>query len=55
MNKQSFLRNRKPSWERFESILEKAEAPGRPKLTPGEVSEFSELFRALCYDLAQVR
>lgn len=55
MNKQSFLRDRRPAWERFESLLTRAEVPGKPKLAPDEVSEFSELFRALCYDLAQVR
>jgi len=55
MNKQSFLRDRRPAWERFESLLTRAEAPSKPKLAPDEVSEFSELFRALCYDLAQVR
>jgi len=55
MNKQSFLRDRRPAWERFESLLTRAEAPSKPNLAPDEVSEFSELFRALCYDLAQVR
>ncbi len=55
MNKQSFLKERGPSWKRFESLLGRAEAPGKPRLAPEEVSEFSELFRALCYDLAQVR
>jgi uncharacterized membrane protein SpoIIM required for sporulation len=55
MNKQSFLRERSPWWKRFELLLGRAEAPGRARLTPEEVSEFSELFRALCYDLAQVR
>ncbi len=55
MNKQSFLRERGPYWKRFESLLARAEAPGRPRLAPEEVTEFSELFRALCYDLAQVR
>lgn len=55
MNKQTFLRHREPSWERFESLLEKAEVSGKPKWTSDEISEFSELFRALCYDLAQVR
>lgn len=56
MNKQSFLRERERSWQRFETLLDRAEAPGsKPRLSPAEVSEFSELFRALCYDLAQVR
>jgi len=55
MMKQSFLKERGPSWKRFESLLARAEAPGKPRLASDEVSEFSELFRALCYDLAQVR
>jgi uncharacterized membrane protein SpoIIM required for sporulation len=55
MNKQSFLRERGPSWKRFELLLGRAEAFGKPRLSSEEVSEFSELFRALCYDLAQVR
>ena len=55
MNKQSFLRERTPAWQRFELLHARAEAPGRPRLASEEVSEFSELFRALCYDLAQVR
>jgi uncharacterized membrane protein SpoIIM required for sporulation len=55
MNKQTFLRERGPSWKRFELLLGRAEAPGKPRLGSEEVSELSELFRALCYDLAQVR
>jgi uncharacterized membrane protein SpoIIM required for sporulation len=55
MNKISFLRERKPVWERFDFLLARAESSGSPKLSPDEVSELSELFRALCYDLAQVR
>jgi uncharacterized membrane protein SpoIIM required for sporulation len=55
VNKLSFVKNRRPSWERFEALLARAETPGRIRLTSDEVTEFSELFRALCYDLAQVR
>lgn len=55
MNKNAFVRERREAWERFVTLLEKTEAPGRPKLASEEVSEFSELFRALCYDLAQVQ
>jgi uncharacterized membrane protein SpoIIM required for sporulation len=55
MNKASFLKAREPSWKRFEALLERAEQPGRSRLAPEEVTAFSELFRALCYDLAQVR
>ena len=54
MNKQRFLSERKPVWDRFESLLDRA-SPPRTKLSSAEVSELSELFRALCYDLAQVR
>jgi uncharacterized membrane protein SpoIIM required for sporulation len=55
MNKQAFLRERSASWKRFEEILLRAETPGRPRLSSEEVTELSELFRALCYDLSQVR
>ena len=55
MNKQTFLRAREPVWARFESLLDRAGSPAQTKLSSAEVSELSELFRALCYDLAQVR
>ena len=55
MNKQTFLREREPVWTRFESLLDRAGSPAQMKLTSAEVSELSELFRAICYDLAQVR
>lgn len=55
MNKQKFLLDRQPVWRRFEALLDNAEAAGRIKLAAADVSELSELFRALCYDLAQVR
>jgi len=54
MNKQTFLSERKPVWDRFESLLDRA-SPARTNLSSAEVTELSELFRALCYDLAQVR
>jgi uncharacterized membrane protein SpoIIM required for sporulation len=54
VNKPSFLQKREPAWQRFEVLLARAEASGS-RLTPEEVTELSELFRALCYDLAQVR
>lgn len=54
MNKQSFLRDRRPAWERFEALLARVESTG-PRLEGAEVTELSELFRALCYDLALVR
>lgn len=55
MNKISFLRDRKPVWERFDSLLAQADSPRLSNLSSKEVSELSELFRGICYDLAQVR
>ncbi|HXV61667.1 MAG TPA: stage II sporulation protein M [Vicinamibacteria bacterium] len=55
MNKATFLKERRPAWERFQKLLERVESRGGPKLEPDDVFAFSELFRALCYDLSQVR
>ena len=55
MRKARFLNERRPAWLRFEELLIKAEHPKAHRLTELEVSEFSELFRSLCYDLATVR
>lgn len=55
MNKQVFVRERQQAWERFETLLQRAEHPTASKWAPNDVSEFSELFRSLCYDLAQAR
>lgn len=54
MNKHRFLSERKPVWDRFATLVERASHP-RTDLSSAEVSELSELFRGLCYDLAQVR
>ena len=40
MNKQSFLKEREGSWKRFEMLLGRAEAPGRPRLSPDEVARY---------------
>jgi uncharacterized membrane protein SpoIIM required for sporulation len=55
MKKSGFLNERRPAWLRFEEVLIKAENQRARNLTEQEVSEFSELFRSLCYDLATVR
>jgi uncharacterized membrane protein SpoIIM required for sporulation len=55
MNKARFVSERRPAWERFEKQLFSSEGWRVPRLTEQEVSEFSELFRAICYDLATVR
>ena len=55
MNKARFVSERRPAWQRFEKLLLSAESSRVPRLIQQEVSEFSELFRAICYDLATVR
>jgi len=55
MTKARFLETRRPVWERFHLLLEKAERSRVPRFSGEEVSEFSRLFRSLCYDLATVR
>jgi len=55
MNKARFLHERRPAWNRFENLLAKAEGYRAGRLTGQDVSELSELFRAVCYDLATVR
>lgn len=55
MKKSSFLLERQPDWRRFEELLRRAEASRVPRFTGEEVSEFSRLFRAVCYDLATAR
>ncbi len=55
MKKARFVSERRPAWQRFEKLLVSAETSRVPRLTQQEVSEFSELFRAICYDLATVR
>lgn len=55
MNRVRFLATRQPDWYRFRELLNRAEGTRLRKLPGGEISEFSRLFRALCYDLAVVR
>jgi uncharacterized membrane protein SpoIIM required for sporulation len=55
LNKASFLKERRRDWERFENLLRRAEVVGRLRLTTPDVTELSELYRAICYDLTQVR
>lgn len=55
MKKATFLAERQGAWQRFEELLVRAEAHRVPRFSGEEASEFSRLFRALCYDLATVR
>jgi len=55
MNRTRFISTRQKDWYRFRQLLGRAEQLRLTKLGGEEVSEFSRLFRALCYDLAVVR
>ena len=55
MTKARFLKERRTSWQRFEQLLLKAERARVSRFSGAEVSEFSRLFREVCYDLATVR
>ncbi len=55
MNRARFIATRQQDWYRFRMLLDRAEKFRLTHLGGDEVSEFSRLFRALCYDLATVR
>ncbi len=66
MNKREFLRQRQPSWKRFDALIGDLRQKGSrlpteqagektPRLREPPVSEFSRLFREISNDLATVR
>jgi uncharacterized membrane protein SpoIIM required for sporulation len=55
MNRARFLATRQGDWYRFRELLDHLESTRLKHLGGGELSEFSRLFRSLCYDLAVVR
>jgi len=55
MNKQRFLRERQPVWQRFEELIGRANRLSFSKMPAAEVAEFSRLFRELSHDLATIR
>ena len=55
MKKARFLNQRRPAWLAFRKLLSKTEKSRISSLSGREVSAFSRLFRAVCYDLATVR
>lgn len=55
MSRARFLATRQEDWYRFRELLDRAESSRLKKLPGQELSDFSRLFRALCYDLAVVR
>lgn len=55
MTREEFVMQRQKDWDRFEALLSFAEGKRSPQWTGDDVSEFSALFRAICYDLSLVR
>ncbi len=55
MTREEFVRQRQADWDRFAALLARAEGRRTPRWSGEEVSEFSGLFRAICYDLSLVR
>lgn len=55
MTREEFVRARQDDWNRFEALLSFTEGKRSPKWSGEDVSEFSSLFRAICYDLSLAR
>ncbi len=55
MTREEFVKLRQKDWDRFEALLSFAEGKRTPQWSGEDVSEFSALFRAICYDLSLVR
>lgn len=55
MNKREFAARRRPAWQRFEALLAGLDEGRTSRLTAAETTEFSRLFREVCFDLSLVR
>lgn len=55
MNKQQFIRRRRPVWRAFEKRVERLRGISLKRMTAKEISEFSRLMRELANDLATIR
>ena len=55
MTREEFIKQRQDDWDRFEALLSFAEGKRIPRWSGEDTSEFSSLFRSICYDLALVR
>lgn len=54
--REQLLQARRPSWQRLEGLLERAESlRGAGRLPPAEIAELGELYRALASDLMTAR
>lgn len=55
MTREQFIKRRQKDWARFEQLLRKCEFSRKPALSGEEISEFSSLYRSLCFDLSLVQ
>ncbi len=55
MTREEFVKQRQKDWGRFEALLSFAEGKRTPQWSGRDISEFSSLFRAICYDLSLAR
>lgn len=55
MTREQFIHSRQKDWARFEELLKRFEFSRNPKLKATEISEFSALYRSLCFDLSLVQ
>ena len=55
MDRKRFLESRRDKWLEFQALLESLERVRGPRLSSDQVSTYSQLFRALCYDLSTTR
>jgi uncharacterized membrane protein SpoIIM required for sporulation len=55
MTRPQFVKLRQPDWDRFRQLVERLEKHAWSRLSAAEASEFSQLFRRICSDLATLR
>ncbi|MFN0054853.1 MAG: stage II sporulation protein M [Planctomycetales bacterium] len=55
MTKRQFVTRRRAAWRRFEQLLDQLDTRSAARLNASEMTEFSRLFRELCYDLSLIR
>lgn len=55
ISKRDFRRKRGDDWKRFEALIRKVDNRGWKKVSHLDASQFSRLFREVCYDLSIVR
>ncbi len=55
MNKREFVKSRKPTWKRFEYLVERLSGGAIKRLPAQEIADYSQLFREVSNDLATIR